>query len=218
MARGRPREFDTEQALEAAMLLFWRHGYEGTSMASISAAMGINMPSVYAAFGDKPALFQKALQRYLERPASYLPNALTAPTAREAAERLFAGAINMVMHPKHPDGCLLVQGALVSGPDVDSVREELSKRRASAELAVRRRFERAIAEGDLTDSVNPVQLARYVITVIWGMSVQAAGGATKTHLKDIAEVALQAWPQEKSKGKSQGKSHSKNSRLTTRAK
>jgi AcrR family transcriptional regulator len=197
MARGRPREFDIEKALEAAMFLFWRHGYEGTSMAAISEAMGINMPSVYAAFGDKSALFNKALQRYLERPASYLPNALIAPTAREATERLFAGAINMVMHPKHPDGCLLVQGALVSGPDVDGVKQELAKRRASAELAVRRRFEQAINDGDLSDTTDPARLARYVIAVIWGMSVQAAGGATRAHLKDIAEVALQAWPLDK---------------------
>jgi AcrR family transcriptional regulator len=201
MARGRPREFDTEKALEAAMLLFWRHGYEGTSMSAISEAMGVNMPSVYAAFGDKPSLFSKALQRYLQRPASYLPKALEAATAREVVERLFAGAINMVMHPKNPDGCLLVQGALASGPDVDGIRQQLAARRASAEQAIVRRFQRAIEDGDLDASVNPTRLAGYVTTVIWGMSVQAAGGASRSQLKETAEIALQAWPSSEAKGK-----------------
>jgi AcrR family transcriptional regulator len=202
VAKGRPREFDMEQALDAAMFLFWRHGYEGTSMSALAEAMGINMPSVYAAFGDKPSLFAKALDRYLQRPASYLPNALKAPTAREATERLFAGAVNMVMHPSHPDGCLLVQGALASGPDVDSIKQRLSQGRASAENAVRLRFQRAIEEGDLTPDADPARLARYVITIVWGMSVQAAGGATRSQLKDIAKMALQSWPQSSPQGNS----------------
>src|SRR5437763_11962127 len=98
MPRGRPREFDTEKALDAALLLFWRHGYEGTSLTALTGAMGINVPSLYAAFGNKEALFRKALDRYLRKPASYLPAALEEPTARRAAERLFHGAIEMVMH------------------------------------------------------------------------------------------------------------------------
>lgn len=183
------------------MLLFWRHGYEGTSMAALAEAMGINMPSVYAAFGDKPSLFGLALKRYFERPASYLPNALKAPTAREAAERLFAGAINMVTNPRHPDGCLLVQGALSSGPDVDSIKRQLSDYRAAAAIAVQKRFERAIEDGDLDSDTSAGRLANFVITVIWGMSVQAAGGATRAQLQDVAETALQAWPKKDSAGK-----------------
>src|SRR2546428_11951738 len=112
MAQGRPREFDADKALDAALLLFWRHGYEGTSLAALTHAMGINVPSLYAAFGNKEMLFRKALDRYIQKPASYLPKALKEPTARGAAEKLFGGAINMVMNPRHPDGCLLVQGAL----------------------------------------------------------------------------------------------------------
>ena len=195
MPRGRPREFDAEKALDAAMLLFWRHGYEGASLAALTAAMGINMPSLYAAFGNKEMLFRKALDRYLQRPASYLPMALKDPTARGAVERLFGGAINMVMNPRHPDGCLLVHGALVSGPLASSVRKELSVRRAGVEAAVRRRFERAIAEGDLPAGVDPAKLARYIITVVWGMSVQAAGGATRIQLKEVAAMAMKSWPQ-----------------------
>src|SRR5215213_8653064 len=114
MKRGRPRQFDAERALDAALMLFWRHGYEGTSLAALTDAMGINVPSLYAAFGNKETLFRKALDRYVQRPASYLPNALKEPTARRVVDKLFAGAIGMAMNPRHPDGCLLVQGALAT--------------------------------------------------------------------------------------------------------
>jgi len=194
MPKGRPREFDTEKALDIALLLFWKQGYEGTSLAALTESMGINTPSLYAAFGNKEELFKKVLDRYLEKPASYLPKALTHPTALGAAESLLNGAIDMVTNRSHPDGCLLVQGALASGPMTENVRAELSRRRASAEAAVRRRFERAIADGDLPRDADAAQLARYMITVIWGLSVQASGGATKAQLKEVAEMALRSWP------------------------
>ncbi|HLH06474.1 MAG TPA: TetR/AcrR family transcriptional regulator [Terriglobales bacterium] len=196
MPKGRPREFDTEKALDAALLLFWRHGYEGTSLSALTEAMGINVPSLYAAFGNKEALFKKVLDRYMQRPASYLPNALKEPTARKAVEKLFDGAIEMVLSPNHPDGCLLVQGALASGPMGEPVSQELARRRAGAEAAVRCRFERATADGDLPSHVDPEKLARYIITVLWGMSVQAAGGASRAQLREVARVALLAWPEE----------------------
>jgi AcrR family transcriptional regulator len=194
MPRGRPREFDAEKALDAALLLFWRHGYEGTSLAALTRAMRINVPSLYAAFGNKEALFRKALDRYLQGPASYLTNAMKEPTARGAAEQLLRGAVDMAMHRRHPDGCMLVQGALAASPDARAVRKELSKWRAAAESAVRRRLERAIEVGDLPSSINSAQLARYLMTVIWGMSVQAAGGATREQLEEVAELAMRTWP------------------------
>ena len=194
MTRGRPREFDPEKALDAALLLFWRHGYEGTSLSALTKAMSINMPSLYAAFGNKETLFKKALARYIQGPASYLPNALKEPNARRVVEKLFTGALDMVMDPHHPDGCLLVQGALASGPDADSIRNELKLKRAAAEAAVRRRFEFAIQHHDLPAGVDPAQLARFVITIIWGLSVQAAGGATRAQMKEVTELAMQRWP------------------------
>jgi AcrR family transcriptional regulator len=193
MPKGRPREFDTEKALDTALLLFWKQGYEGTSLAALTEAMGINVPSLYAAFGNKEELFKKVLDRYIQKPASYLPKALTAPTARKAAENMLRGAIDMVINRNHPDGCLLVQGALASGPMGESAREELARRRGMAEAAVCRRFERAIQEGDLPAGTDAAKLARFLITVIWGMSVQASGGATKAHLREVAEVALRSW-------------------------
>ena len=194
MARGRPREFDEQKSLEAALLLFWRHGYEGTSLSALCRAMGINTPSLYATFGNKEELFRKTLDLYLQKPASYLPNALKEPTARRAAEKLFRGAINMVMRPQHPDGCLLVHGALAAGPEAQWVRDELNLRRARAEQVIRRRFELALKQNDLPRGTNAAKLARYVATVVWGMSVQAAGGATRAQLKSIADTALKAWP------------------------
>lgn len=202
--KGRPREFDVDKALDAALLLFWRYGYEGTSLAALTQAMGINVPSLYAAFGNKEELFKKVLDRYIQRPASYLPNSLKEPTARAVVEKLFRGAIDMVKSPLHPDGCLLVQGALASGPMGESVSAELSRRRAGAEAAVRRRFELAVSQGDLPSDVDPAKLARYVITVLWGMSVQAAGGATRAQLKEIVAMALRTFP-EKNSSKSNAK-------------
>jgi AcrR family transcriptional regulator len=194
MPKGRPREFDPDKAIEAALQLFWRHGYEGTSLAALTKAMGINGPSLYAAFGNKESLFRKALERYLKGPASYLPNALEEPTARRAAEQLFRGAINMVMERRRPDGCLLVQGALASGPATQKIQAELRRGRALAEAAVRQRFEHAIATGDLPPGTDAAKLARYVVTVLWGLSVQAASGATRAQLEEVAQVAMKSWP------------------------
>lgn len=193
-SKGRPREFDIEHALDAALLLFWRHGYEGTSLAALTRAMRINTPSLYAAFGGKEELFRKAVERYLQRPASYLPNALKERRVRRAIETLFRGAIEMVSHPNHPDGCLLVQGALASGPDSERIRRELARRRSDAEAAIRRRLEAAIDAGELPQQANAAKLARYIVTVLWGMSVQASGGATRAELKSVAAMAMKSWP------------------------
>lgn len=194
MRRGRPREFDVDEALDAALLLFWRRGYEGTSMSALTRAMGINTPSLYAAFGNKERLFRRVLDRYIERPASYLPRALEEPSARRAVETLFHGAIHMVMQKGHPDGCLLVQGALASGPMTVAVRKELARRRAGAEAAVCARLQRAVVEGELPKTVDAPKFAKYVVTVLWGMSVQAAGGATREELQEVAKTAMRAWP------------------------
>jgi AcrR family transcriptional regulator len=193
MARGRPRTFDTDKALDAALGQFWRHGYEGTSLAMLTEAAGVNVPSLYAAFGNKESLFRKAVERYLQGPASYLPKACQEPTARAVVESLFRGAIEMAANRGHADGCLLVQGALVAGAAGETMRAELAGLRAAAEAAVRRRLARARGEGDLPGSADPAALARYLMTVIWGLSVQAAGGATRRQLEEVAEMAVRCF-------------------------
>jgi AcrR family transcriptional regulator len=194
VSRGRPREFDAEEALDRALEVFWRKGYEGTSLLDLTRAMGINRPSLYAAFGNKEELFRRALDRYAEGPASYVREALSEPTARAVAERLLRGAIELQTDPRNPRGCLFVQGALACGEAADSVRRELVARRMAGECEVRQRFERAQAEGDLPGDTDPADLARYVVTVIRGMAVQAAGGASREELRRVAEMALRAWP------------------------
>ncbi len=194
MPKGRPREFDVEKALGRALQVFWRKGYEGATLLDLTRAMGINRPSLYAAFGSKEGLFRKALDRYAAGPAAYVRAALTEPTARAVAERLLSGSIDLLTDRRNPRGCLLVQGALACGEAVESVRRELASRRASGEAAVRQRFERARAEGDLPADADPADLARYVVTVIRGMAVQAAGGASREDLRRVMEMALRAWP------------------------
>jgi AcrR family transcriptional regulator len=193
-SRGRPRAFDPETALDRALHVFWRKGYEGASLSDLTRAMGINRPSLYAAFGDKEALFRKALDRYQEGPAAYVREALSAPTARAAIERLLRGAADVLGDPGHPPGCLMVQGALACGEGAERVRRELASRRTAGEAQVRRRLERARAEGDLPRSLLPSDLARFVVTVIHGMAVRAAGGARRAELRRVAEMALRAWP------------------------
>jgi AcrR family transcriptional regulator len=192
---GRPREFDIEKALDSALRVFWRKGYEGASLPDLTRAMGINRPSLYAAFGNKESLFRKVLDRYVERPAAYVRKALNEPTARAVAERLLGGALDLLADPRNPRGCLMVQGALACGKAAESVRRELVSRRMAGEVEVRRRFERALTEGDLPADSDPADLARYVVTVVRGMAVQAAGGASREELRRVVEIALRAWPE-----------------------
>jgi AcrR family transcriptional regulator len=194
MPAGRPRAFDTKKALDAALKVFWRKGYEGASLPELTKAMGINRPSLYAAFGNKEALFRKAIDRYAEGPACHTREALEQPTAREVVERLLHGTINLTTGARNPRGCFLVQSALACGDAAASARRETAKRRAGGEASLRERFERALAEGDLPPDADPADLARYVATVSHGISVQAAGGATRDDLRKVAEMALRAWP------------------------
>ena len=192
--RGRPREFDADQALDRALEVFWRKGYEGASISELTEAMGINRPSLYAAFGNKEALFRKALDRYAQGPAAYTREALDEPTARAVAEHILYGAADALTDPHMPHGCLGVQGALSCGDAAASIREELCSRRAAWEDALQGRLERAKLEGDLVGTANCSDLAQYLATVAQGMAVQAAGGATRRQLYKIALMALKAWP------------------------
>jgi AcrR family transcriptional regulator len=184
-----------EQALDAALEVFWRKGYEGASLSDLTEAMGINRPSLYAAFGDKEELFQRVIDRYVAGPASYVDAALNEPTARRVAEGLFSRSVDFVTEPKNPRGCLLVQGALACGEGAESVRQALAARRMAGEAKLRERFERALEEGDLPADATPADLAGYVVTVMRGVAVQAAGGASRTELRRVAELALRAFPE-----------------------
>lgn len=191
---GRPRTFDRDRALDQALQVFWREGYEGASLSDLTRAMGINRPSLYAAFGNKKALFRRVLDRYLEGPAAYIDDALAQPTARGVVQRLLEGAADALTAPENPRGCLYVQGALATGREAASIRRELSSRRAAGEAKIYQRFKRARTEGDLPRLSDPAALACFVATVLQGMAVQAAGGASRADLRCVAKTALRAWP------------------------
>jgi AcrR family transcriptional regulator len=192
MGVGRPRTFDRDTALDQAMEVFWRHGYEGATIAQLTEAMGINPPSLYAAFGSKEGLLKAALDRYTERRAAWMEEVLSAPTAREVAERMLMGVAERQTDPANPPGCLLVQGGIACGTGSASVPFELAARRAQNEDQLRVRFARAKEEGDLKSSADPAALARYVSAVSVGMGVMASSGADREALAQVAAVAIKA--------------------------
>jgi AcrR family transcriptional regulator len=193
MAMGRPREFDTDQALDRAMEVFWRHGYEGATIAELTGAMGINPPSLYAAFGSKEGLLKAALNRYTERRADFMREVLAAPTAREAVERMLLQLADAQTDPANPPGCLLVAGGLACGAGAENVPFELAARRAQTEEQLRERFIRAKHDGDLKPNADPAALARYLSAVIAGMGVLASSGADRDDLRELAMVAVKAF-------------------------
>jgi AcrR family transcriptional regulator len=191
---GRPRGFDADAALERAMLVFWEQGYEGASLSDLTAAMGITKTSMYAAFGNKEELFRKALERYEEGPAAYVARALRQPTARVVATAFLAGSVAATTRPGCPSGCLGVQGSLAAGEAGRTARDTLTAWRDEGRAHLRDRFRRAVDEGDLPADADPELLARYVMTVANGIAVQAAGGAGRDELRQVADVALRNWP------------------------
>jgi len=194
MAAGRPRTFDSDAALEKAMELFWRQGFEGTSLSDLTEAMGINRPSLYAAYGNKEALFLKVLERYEVSQAAYVKEALAAATARECVELLMRGAIDVCSQPNGPGGCLMVQGGTAGGPEAASVRREMSRRRNADVVVLQKRFEQARAAGELPADCDVRTLARFYIATIRGLDIQSADGAGRAELVRVIDTAMAAWP------------------------
>ena len=191
-ALGRPRAFDTERALDRAMEVFWRKGYLGTSLSDLTNAMGIERPSLYAAFGNKKSLFRKVLDRYAKGPSAYLSEALREPSARAVVERVFHGVVDLLTDPHTPTTCMWVHGALSCGDD--PLRKEFAAQRVAALAELRARFRRAVTEGDLPINADVDTLASFVQTVNFGLTVQASTGATRKDLLRVVAAALQAWP------------------------
>ncbi|WPZ35331.1 TetR/AcrR family transcriptional regulator [Thalassobaculum sp. OXR-137] len=174
--------------------MFWRSGYEGASISALTEAMGINRPSLYATYGNKEELFQRALARYIELKNEFFEEVLKEPTARDVVAKLLDGAAEILTDPEHPVGCLSVQGALACSADSEPVHLELAKIRANYEARLRERFAEECADGRLPPGTDPDVLARFVATISHGMSVQASGGATCEQLRDVAKMAMRAWP------------------------
>jgi AcrR family transcriptional regulator len=194
---GRPRSFDLDHALDRALDIFWRKGYEGTSLSDLTSAMGITRPSLYGAFGEKENLFRLVLDRYFSGPAAFYREALRARTARGTVEQLLRATVESQTTPGQPRGCLAVHGALVCGQESEPIRKELIRRRKQGELLLRGRFQRAQKEGELGKTINVKNLARFYTAVLQGMAVQAAGGASRRGLEGLIETAMRAWPKQR---------------------
>lgn len=190
-ARGRPRSFDTEAAVDAAMRLFWRHGYEGTSVAMLQDATGLTPPSIYGAFGSKEALYRRCLDRYAETEGFVLAES---GDARSAFRQYLHTAARRFSRPDRPQGCMISSAALNLKPGIDPVHAETAGRRAATLASFTARLERARRDGELPADADPAALARFFGAVIQGMSVQATDGADQKTLRTIADSALAAWP------------------------
>jgi AcrR family transcriptional regulator len=194
MPSGRTRQFDVDEALDRALEVFWARGYEGATLPELTRAMGINRPSLYAAFGNKEQLFRKALDRYQTGPMAFLTEALRKPTARVVVEAIFSGFVRMQRDRDKARGCLIVSGALACGEEAEMVRRELAQLRQAIVTAFRERFKRAVHDGDLPAGTDCATLARYIATVLNGLAVQAASGTTEKELRLVSALAMRAWP------------------------
>ncbi len=192
--KGRPREFCTDAALAAALRVFWSKGYDGASMADLTEAMGITKPSLYAAFGNKEALFHKALDLYEAEKLAYIREALDQPTARGVAEHLLRGALKAMTSQWEPKGCLGVIHSVACGAEAESIKAEVVARRASSQAAIVGRFQRAVDEGDLPANIDPAGLANLIFAVLQGMGVQAGSGVPSEQLQSMVDAALALWP------------------------
>lgn len=194
--RGRPRSFDRDAALDAAMKVFWSKGFEGASLAELTAAMGINPPSLYAAFGDKEGLFLEAAARYESAVREACPYA-EEPTARAAVEKLLTDLVGVFTGTGHPRGCMLVMAAATASAS-PRLQAALAERRANARARFKARIEHGIRVGELPADTDAGALANFYVAVIIGMAMQARDGATRKALIATVENAMRAWPAPKS--------------------
>jgi len=192
--RGRPREFDVDQALTAALRVFWSKGYEGASMTDLTDAMGITRPSLYAAFGNKESLFRKALDLYEREKLCYMGQALEAPTARGVAQRLLQGSMENQTSRDDPRGCLGVISSVACGAEADCIRQEVLERGRIAHEALIERMQRAVAEGDFQTPVDAEGITKYLTAILQGMAVQAGAGASREDLQRLVDTTLAVWP------------------------
>jgi AcrR family transcriptional regulator len=191
---ARTRVFEIDQAIDIATDLFWRNGYERTSLADLTHAMGVTPPSFYFAFGSKEGLFKQVLERYMRTRLSGAEDALNQPTAREVAEQTLLRLADLYTDPACPPGCLAVNCSFPCNGDATPLRHELAELREARRGRLRGRLERAQAEGDLPAECDPGQWTEFILVVGWGMALAAQSGATREDLHGTVVTALRAWP------------------------
>jgi AcrR family transcriptional regulator len=191
---ARPRVLDIERAVQTATVMFWKNGYEQTSVADLIEEMGITPPSFYFAFDSKDGLFRRVVDHYATTYLGFMEEAFRQPTARGVAETMLYGCADVYSNPLTPRGCLIMNCSLPSSETTVEVRQELASRRKARRLKLKRRFQEAKASGDLPRNSDPEELARFVMSIGWGLAVEAQSGASKRDLYRIVERAMRAWP------------------------
>jgi AcrR family transcriptional regulator len=192
--RGRPRSFDRQEALCAALRVFRERGYEGTSIADLQQALGgLSPPSIYAAFGSKEELFKEAVELYRGRIGTSTKRALEATTAKAAIEGLLRGAVAATTEPGEPRGCLLIQGAIACSPSNESVQRYLHDLRLDANRTITKRLKAGVTAGDVPAGTDVAAIASFYTTFVHGIAIQARDGATRASMIAAVECAMAAW-------------------------
>ena len=190
---GRPREFDIETAMKTATELFWRKGYDGTSLSDLTGAMRISAPSFYFAFGSKEKLFRVVIEQYYEKQLELLESALQESTVRGVAEKFLYGYADVLTGPSHAPGCLALNSSLPSAEE-DTLRAWLAKLRGELVIRLRKRIAKARGTTDLPVNADPDVIARYIAVIAWGLAVEAQAGAKRKDLYSAIAAGLTAWP------------------------
>jgi AcrR family transcriptional regulator len=195
MLRGRPREFDRDKALTEAMMLFWRKGFHSTSLRDLGDALGIRMPSLYAAFGSKEALYVEAVDQYMELTRTLLWTHLTGDLpAREAIRELLLATAREVTNCEiHPVGCM-VSFVTIDEDMPANVVATIRNARNDWQTIIRERLETAIADGELAASADPDSLSRFYVGIVQSIGLQAHDGAPYALLEKMVDIAMAAWP------------------------
>ncbi|WP_183824105.1 TetR/AcrR family transcriptional regulator [Rhizobium sp. BK377] len=181
--RGGPRTFDRDEAIDIAMRLFWRHGYEGVSLNDLTAAIGVAPPSLYSAFGSKAGLYRETLDRYLGLPRA-LQNIKSTTTLQETVEAMLHKAIDAVTDPAAERGCMISSGMIQCGPDHAELARELAERRNEMRDMI------AETLGRWLDPDRAISLARYLVAVLQGLSIQARDGASRQELRQVSDEVI----------------------------
>jgi TetR/AcrR family transcriptional regulator, copper-responsive repressor len=193
--RGRPRSFEREAALEKAMDVFWRHGYEGTSLAELTKAMGINAPSLYAAFQSKEELYMEAIDLYIARRREMMERIYNEePTARAAVERMLREFVDTLCAKDSPVGCMLAMSAGSCSAASEPMQRALGEKRALGRQLMKARMDKGVRDGEMPRGTNTGALADFYGMVFQGMAMQSGDGATRKSLLAAAETAMRAWP------------------------
>ncbi|MGV0781925.1 TetR/AcrR family transcriptional regulator [Mycolicibacterium sp. XJ775] len=192
--RGRPRAFDRDTALQAAMDVFWERGYEGTRVSDLTGAMGLNAPSLYATFGSKEDLFREVVAYYGAPERSPLMMALRRPVPiRDAVEAMLRDSVRQYADPDSPPGCLIVLAGIAYSTETETLRDLLKRYRDEDRAQLQARIRAAVADGELPADVDPQRLASFLITVLHGLSIQARDGTSRAGMDAAVDLAMLAW-------------------------